>query len=209
MKNNKLKLTLAVLVILPMFALGNPVLADEVTGTLSTGLSSNVVDTTVSGTVMAPPVANPGTGSYTSAQSVSLTASGASSIYYTTDGTNPTCSYGTIYSSPIQVNSSQTINAISCYPQNNSSIIANYVYTINIPVVASNASNGSGGFSSGGGGSSGGNTNTSVTNNTGISGFVLLMANWGQTGFGNPADLNNDGKVDILDFVLLMANWTK
>ena len=43
---------------------------------------------------------------------------------------------------------------------------------------------------------------------TDILDFVMLMADWGQTGSNVTGDINGDGQVDILDFVMLMANWT-
>jgi len=146
---------------------------------------------------------------YPSAQSVTLTADGATSIYYTTDGSTPTCSTGNLYSGAIAVSSSEPIEAISCYPDNASSTVALYLYGID-PTTPSGGSSyavsggggGGGSYSSGGGSSSGGTT-------VGISDFVLLMANWGQTGAGNPADFSGDATVGIQDFIWLMANWTK
>ena len=184
-------------------AVGNTALADEVTGTLNTGLSGTN-GSTVTGVVIAPPTASPGAGSYTSAQNVGLTASGASNIYYTTDGTTPACpTTGILYSSPISVTSSLVINAVSCYPESKSSTVATYAYAINVPTGSSVSSGGGGGgsYSSGGGGGY-----TPITS-VGISDFVALMANWGKTGVGIAGDFNGDGKIDIMDFVWLMANW--
>ncbi|MFA5877960.1 MAG: VWA domain-containing protein [Candidatus Staskawiczbacteria bacterium] len=76
------------------------------------------------------PTADPPAGTYTSAQNVILTASGASSIYYTTDGTDPTCSTGTVYSGTIPVPESLTIKAIACYGINYSAV-ATFPYVIN------------------------------------------------------------------------------
>ena len=156
-----------------------------------------------------PPVASPSAGTFDSAQNVTLTASGASSIYYTTDGvTIPTCSTGSLYSSPISVSSSLEIQAISCYPNNASSTVASYLYAINQAGTSgvtnySAAPNYGGGSTSSGGGSGGSGTVV------GIADFVLLMANWGQTGANNAADFNHDGAViGIQDFIWLMANWT-
>ena len=180
---------------------GNTALASEVTGNLSTGLSSTV-GTTVNGVVIAPPVASPVAGNYTSAQSVGLTADAVSNIYYTTNGTVPACpTTGILYSSPISVASALTINAISCYPESKSSSVVSYAYTINIPIVSSG---GGGSYSSGGG-----SAPVTVNATHGITDFVTLMANWGKTGVGIAGDFNGDGKVGIMDFVWLMANWTK
>src|ERR1035437_2915292 len=201
MKKPLLNISLIPAILFSLLIAGNTVMASEVTGNLSTGLSSTV-GTTVNGVVIAPPVASPVAGNYTSAQSVGLTADGASNIYYTTDGTMPACqATGILYSSPVSVSSSLTINAISCYPQSKSSTVAIYAYTISIPIVSSGGGGG-GSYSSGGGG---GYASAPINATHGISGFVALMANWGKTGFGNIADFNGDGKVDILDFVWLMA----
>lgn len=144
-------------------------------------------------------------GTYNSAQSVILTASGSLSIHYTTDGSTPTCSNGTVYSGAISVSSSQVITAISCYQENHYSSVAVFGYAI-VPV-------------STGGGGGGGNTTTTTTTTTTLAvgnikgsgvvneyDFALLMADWGQTG-SSVADLNHDGIVDEYDFALLMLNW--
>jgi len=95
-----------------------------VTGSLCTGLNCPV-----EGTVVSAPTSSPVVATYTSAQSVTLSASGASSIRYTTDGTSPTCSSGTLYSTALSLNSTQTVKAISCYPNSNTSTVASYTYT--------------------------------------------------------------------------------
>jgi hypothetical protein len=78
-----------------------------------------------------PPTFDPPAGTYTSAQSVSLsdTASGAI-IYYTVDGSTPTTS-STVYSGPISVATSETINAIAV-AGGQTSPVATAIYTINI-----------------------------------------------------------------------------
>jgi len=151
---NKLKLNLLMLsvILLSLLVWSNLALASEVTGNLTTGIG-----TAVEGIVITPPIASPGAGAYTSAQSVALSASGASSIRYTTDGTAPTCSTGTVYSGPISVGSSMAIETISCYPNNKVSTVASYAYTITIPaptpaLAPAPVSSGSGGGGGGGGG---------------------------------------------------------
>ena len=151
MKNNKLKSIVAFSVVLPLFALANLALASEVTGNLSTGISSTLNDT-VNGVVVVSPTPSPVAGTYTSAQSVTLTASGASSIHYSTDGTNPSCSTGSLYSGAISVGSSQVVTAISCYQDSHSSPVASFSYVINIPT---NSGGGGGGVVSSGGGGGG------------------------------------------------------
>jgi len=90
------------------------------------------------------PTASPDGGTYSSTQSVALTASGANSIYYTIDGTDPVCgTTGLLYSGTITISSTKTIKAVSCYSGGSSSV-ASFAYTI------SSSSSGGGG----GGGSS-------------------------------------------------------
>jgi hypothetical protein len=200
----------------------NNVQASTYHGTLTAGGSNTLTGDLggggLNGVLTSPPVATPGAGTYNSAQSVTLTASGATSIYYTTDGINtPSCSTGTLYSdsSPIAVGSSLEIQAISCYTGNASSTVASYLYAIN-QAAPSASPNYSPAPNYGGGGGGGGGSGVSMFSkgdanldgHINISDFVILMADWGQTGTGNAADFNGDGKVDITDFVALMANWT-
>ncbi|MEI6835540.1 MAG: chitobiase/beta-hexosaminidase C-terminal domain-containing protein [Candidatus Falkowbacteria bacterium] len=99
--------------------------------TIDNGINNN----SNSGTTAYEPAASPAAGTYTSSQSVSLSASGASSIRYTTDGSTPSCTSGIVYSSDIYITSSQTIRAISCYLDNGSTSASNVIshtYTINI-----------------------------------------------------------------------------
>jgi hypothetical protein len=117
------------------------VMASEITGNITTGISTGV-----SGTVISEVTANPEAGTYTSAQSVTLSATGASSIHYTIDGSEPSCASEQVYGAPISVGVSLTIKAIACYPNNNASAVRSFPYVIQAP---------SGG---GGGGGGGGNT---------------------------------------------------
>jgi peptidoglycan hydrolase-like protein with peptidoglycan-binding domain len=154
---NKTKIILLSVVLLAMFAISNTALASEVTGTLSTGISSPGVI----GVVIAPPVASPVAGTYDSVQNVTLTAPSSTSIHYTIDNTSPTCSTGTVYSGSISVGSSLTIEAISCYPNNQQSTVASYLYTINPPTLTPPSFSGPSGSGGGGGGSSGGGSGLS------------------------------------------------
>ena len=82
------------------------------------------------------PTFSPAGGSYTSAQSVTLsdTISGAS-IYYTTNGSTPTTS-STLYTGPISVTQTTTINAIAVASGFANSPVATASYTINLPQAA-------------------------------------------------------------------------
>lgn len=136
MKNLNFKLSLLAIVLLAVSGATSYAEASEVQGTMSTGLGNN----SVSGIVLAAPTASPVAGTYTSAQSVSLTSAGSLNVRYTTDGTTPTCTTGTVYATSIAIPSTQTVKAISCYANSVSSSVASYTYTINIP-----SSSGSGG----------------------------------------------------------------
>ncbi len=81
-------------------------------------------------------------GTYTSAQSVTLTtATSGASIYYTTNGDTPTSS-STLYSGPISISSTATIKAIAIKAGYEDSIVASARYTINI----SSGEGGGGGY---------------------------------------------------------------
>ncbi len=78
----------------------------------------------------AAPTFSPAPGSYTTSQNVSLsdTTSGAT-IYYTLDGSAPTTS-SSVYSTPINIASTKTINAMAAAPGLNNSPVASGDYTI-------------------------------------------------------------------------------
>ena len=88
------------------------------------------------GTATATPTFSPAAGTYTSAQSVTIsdTTSGAA-IYYTTDGSTPTTS-STTYTAPIAVTSTETIKAIAAGSGLSNSAVASATYTITLPAAA-------------------------------------------------------------------------
>ena len=97
-------------------------------------------------TRLATPTFSVTPGSYTSTQSVSLSAPAGSTIYYTTNGLLPT-SASTLYTGPITVSSSQIINAVAIQSGYTDSLVAtgNYQITssanvINLPSGFSGAS---------------------------------------------------------------------
>ena len=80
------------------------------------------------------PTFNPAAGTYTSVQSVTIAcATEGATIYYTTNGNNPTTS-STQYTGPIEVAETKTIKAIAVKEGMNDSEIATAAYTINLPV---------------------------------------------------------------------------
>ncbi|MGC2636393.1 MAG: chitobiase/beta-hexosaminidase C-terminal domain-containing protein [Acidobacteriaceae bacterium] len=109
----------------------------------ATGYSQSAV-ATAAYTIDAPlPVFAPPAGTYTSAQSVTITdsASGAT-IYYTTNGTAPTTS-STKYTGAITVSSDESVEAIATAPNYGQSPVATAAYTIDAasPVIAPPAGN--------------------------------------------------------------------
>jgi sugar lactone lactonase YvrE len=80
----------------------------------------------------ATPVFNPAGGSYFTAQTVMITApTPGSTIYYTTDGTNPATN-SAVYSSPLTISSTTTIKAIAVATGYLASTPASATYSISI-----------------------------------------------------------------------------
>jgi hypothetical protein len=76
------------------------------------------------------PTFSPKAGTYTTAQSVSISDSTATAtIYYTTNGTTPTAS-STKYTAQIKVGSTETLKAIAVAPGDSQSAVASATYTI-------------------------------------------------------------------------------
>jgi len=82
------------------------------------------------GSVAATPWFSPPAGTYTVAQAVAINdAAPDVTIYYTTNGSNPTTS-SSVYSSPISVKATETIKALAVAPGYSNSAIATGKYTI-------------------------------------------------------------------------------
>jgi hypothetical protein len=87
----------------------------------------------------ATPVFTPPGGTYSSAQSVTITsATRDAAIYYTIDGSNPTTA-STLYTGPIAVDATETLKAIAISPGYAESAIATAVYTFTTPVAVTPA----------------------------------------------------------------------
>ena len=92
------------------------------------GVASNGVPYAVS---VVTPTFSPSPGTYSTAQSVTITtATPGASIRYTIDGSAPSATLGTLYSSPITVSETTTINAIAYKNGMADSTIATAAYTI-------------------------------------------------------------------------------
>jgi arginine exporter protein ArgO len=124
--------------------------ASEIVNAIATeaGFSTSAVSTagyTITTTLPAPTF-TPGTGSYSSAQPVTISATPGATIYYTTDSTTPTTS-SSAYSGAITVSASETLEAIAAKAGYTTSAVASAVYTIAIglpPTVSTSCYQGSG-----------------------------------------------------------------
>jgi hypothetical protein len=94
-------------------------------------LSSNTATATFTiGAPAAVPVLTPGAGQYTTALSVTITdATAGAVIYYTTNGSTPTVN-SQVYSAPITVGATETINALALAPGSALSAEATATYMI-------------------------------------------------------------------------------
>ncbi len=90
------------------------------------------LDTTVTlGTQVATPLFSVTPGTYSFAQYVTLTsATAGASIRYTTDGSTPTSSTGTIYTGQIAISTNTTLKAIAYYAGMTDSFVASSSYSI-------------------------------------------------------------------------------
>jgi hypothetical protein len=79
------------------------------------------------------PTLSPAAGTYTAVQSVAIsTTTEGAAIHYTTDGTTPTAS-STLYSGPISVAQSMTIQALASKTDMSDSDVVTAAYVINLP----------------------------------------------------------------------------
>ena len=110
---------------------GNPQSGDDCTFTFNS--SNNSITITKKVTKVATPTFTPAGGEYEAAQSVTIAcATEGATIYYTTDGNDPTTS-STQYTGAIAVNETTTLKAIAAKDGMDNSEVASATYTINIP----------------------------------------------------------------------------
>jgi hypothetical protein len=98
-----------------------------------TGSKTFSVATTTGDTTAPVTTASPLGGTYTSAQSVSLTANEPATIYYTVNGTTPTTS-SAVYSAPLSIATTTTLKYFARDTAGNSEAVKTQTYTINAPV---------------------------------------------------------------------------
>jgi glycosidase len=106
---------------------------------LLTGCGSNNTGGSSTPSRAATPVFSVSAGTYTALQSVAITdATAGAIIYYTTNGSTPTTS-SAIYSTPISVTTTTTIEAMAVASNHTNSSVASASYTINSPQAAAPA----------------------------------------------------------------------
>jgi hypothetical protein len=93
--------------------------------------ADSVILTAAAQSQVAAPSFSPGAGTYSSAQSVTIstTTSGAS-IRYTTDGSTPSATTGTLYAGPVSIGSTTTLKAIAYESGFTNSNVTSGTYTI-------------------------------------------------------------------------------
>ncbi len=99
---------------------------------------SNVVSGTYTINIPLPPAAapvfSPAAGTYATAQTVTITsATGTASIRYTTDGSTPSETAGTLYSGPVNIAKTTTLKAIAYAAGFTDSAVTSGTYTIGQP----------------------------------------------------------------------------
>ena len=98
----------------------------------ATGLTNSAVSSGVYTIQCAVPTFNPAAGTYTSATVTITTATSGASIRYTTNGTTPSSTVGTVYSSPVAISATETLQAIAYKTGLSNSAITSAAYTIYI-----------------------------------------------------------------------------
>lgn len=159
-----------------------PVGTDSITAAYSgdvnfTGSTSSTLSQMVNAVPQAAtPTFLPIAGTYTSAQSVTISdATSGATIYYTTNGATPTTG-STVYSSssPIAVSSSETIEAIATASGYSNSAVASASYVINLPGFGPPSGSQPGSISIQPGATTGNTATISVVGTNGFSGTVNL-----------------------------------
>jgi hypothetical protein len=217
--------------ILVFFCAFNFTYASSVGGIVGTGLNTGI-----NGTVIMAPSTNVPEGTYTSIQNVSLAAVDSIHIYYTTDGSNPSCSSSNAYSAPITISATSTLKAIACYGNDVASNVSSFAYVINLSAYTVTVSAGTGGSISPVSGSvlAGSSHTYTITASSGYQ-IADVLADGTSVGavstytFSDIAsnhtisatfsvvsssaanfktgDINKDGDIDEYDFGILMDQW--
>jgi uncharacterized repeat protein (TIGR02543 family) len=152
--------------------------------------------------IVPSPTFSPVAGTYTSSRNITISCDLAdASIRYTTDGSTPTSSYGTLYSAPVTISSTQTLKAVAYKTDWADSAVGSATYTITGAV--SNPT-----FSISGGTY---NTNQSVTLACTLSGASIRYTTDGSTPSSNSGSLYSSpitiDKTTTLKAIAYKPDW--
>lgn len=156
-----------------------------------------------------PPVFSPGAGTYTSAQTVTITdGNRGAAIYYTTDGSAPT-TLSMVYTTPITVSTSETLTAIATFSQYNNSAPTSAAYVVNITPGSVTPVSGSGQMTAYGSAF----VNPLVvlvkdTNGNPIPGEVVSFAGAGLSFSSTTATTASNGEASVMVTALALGNLT-
>ena len=106
-----------------------------------TGLTASAVASGVYTLQCAAPSFSPAAGTYTSATVTISTATSGASMRYTTNGTTPSSTVGTVYSSPVAMSQSGTLQAIAYKSGLTNSAVTSGVYTMYLGTTTSGGTN--------------------------------------------------------------------
>jgi len=135
------------------YTTGDPAMLIDQTHSTVTALASFQADciptcATGGGGTVATPTFSPVAGSYSSAQSVTISDStSGATLHYTTDGSTPTAT-STTYTTPITVSVSETVKAIGVESGWTNSLVGSAAYTIGLTVATPTFSPVAGSYSS-------------------------------------------------------------
>lgn len=115
---------------------------NSASGARAAYIKSITVTYSSGGNSVSQPTFSPAAGAVTAGTTVTLTQASADAIRYTTDGTDPTKTTGTVYSDPITITTATTIKAIAIKGENVSSV-ASASYTISVTAPTYNPEGGS------------------------------------------------------------------
>lgn len=145
--------------------------------------------------VTATPTFSLVSGTYTSAQTVAIScATGSSTIYYTTNGVTPTTG-STVYSGPISVGVSQTVQAIATAPGYSQSSVGSATYTISAAANSSQIKFNPGHYMAQAGNSVSSDISDLTSDGTGITGYVMMLT-WANVDTGTSGPVYNFSAVD-------------
>ena len=118
------------------------------TATITAASGSVTGTATVTVSMVVTPTFSPAAGTYSSAQTVTIsTTTPSATIYYTTNGSTPTTS-SPVYTGPITVSATETLKAVAVATGDSASPVSSAAYTITLPTAAPSFSPAAGTYSS-------------------------------------------------------------